>query len=353
MLGETTMTNGNPEFWHKSYSRIFSIILLAILLLQLLVPNLSLDTISENFLWRMALIKKFNAFRYAIGDQVFNAALVGRDGWLFYSGDFSIHDYQKTEPVGPNRLKGLAEILGSLNESVTRYGGVLWVIIPPDKNTIYPQYMPEQIPVIGQTSRLEQLMEYLQEETEINVLDLQPVFANASQSSQLYYKTDAHWNCLGAYYASNEILLKTGVLHHEVQAHPLSDFQVGSMTDSSLDISRATGLGFQEETITLTPLFPTGSMLYMPYEKNELMNVAVNSQKDLPRALVLHDSFYTECLYQFLEPQFSQIISAHYKTEVVSDYVELINAEKPDVVVVEFAERHIEYFFKIMTRHED
>jgi hypothetical protein len=252
--------------------------------------------------------------------------------------------------MGPNRLKGMNEILNSLNESVTRNGRVLWVIIPPDKNTIYPQYMPEQIPVIGQTSRLEQLVEYLQEDTEINVLDLRPVFTNASLSSRLYYKTDAHWNCLGAYYASNEILLKTGALHPEVLAHPLSDFRVGSTTDSSLDISGAMGLGFQEDTVTLTPLFPTGTMSYMPYENNDLMNVAVNSRRDLPRAVVLHDSFYTECLYQFLEPQFSQIISTHYKTAVLSDYMELIDSEKPDVVVVEFAERLIEYFFKTMTR---
>jgi len=334
----------------KIYSIIFLIVFFSILLLQLSGSGLSPESISENFLWRMTLLKEFNAFRYAIGDQVFNAGLVGKDGWLFYSGDFSIHDYQKTEPLGPKRLKDLSEILNSLNESVTRYGGVLWVIIPPDKNTIYPQYMPDQIPVIGQTSRLDQFMEYLHENTEINILDLQPVFEAVSQPSRLYYKTDAHWNCLGAYYASNEILTQVSALYPEVQTHPLSDFEFGSMLDSSLDISRAMGLALQEETVTLTPKFPTGSISHVAHEKYTSMQVAVNSHADLPSALVIHDSFYTECLNQFLEPQFSRAVFSHYENSLLPDYLQLIESEKPDVVIVEFAERHIEYFFKLMTR---
>jgi hypothetical protein len=34
---------------------------------------------------------------------------------------------------------------------------------------------------------------------------------------------------------------------------------------------------------------------------------------------------------------------------MLSDYLELLEAEKTDVVIVEFAERHIEYFFRLMT----
>jgi hypothetical protein len=326
------------------------VVFFSTLLLQLFGTNLSLDSISERFLWRMALIRKFNTFRYAVGDSIFNTGLVGRDGWLFYTGDYSIHDYQKTELMGPNRLEYLAGILNMLDRSATQYGGELWVVIPPDKNTIYPQYMPDEIPVIGQTSRLDQLMEYLQKNTEINVLDLRPIFTGISQSSKIYYKSDAHWNCLGAYYASNELLSRVSESHPEVQTHPLSDYEFGTMTDSTLDISGVMGLGFQEDTVTLTPKFPIGSISHELYKENDSIKVAVNSQTELPSALVAHDSFYTECLNQFLEPQFSRVISSHYEKTILSDYLKLIEVEKPDVVVVEFAERHIEYFFNLMTR---
>ena len=338
------------DTWNKIYSKGFSFVFFAVLLLQLLGPDLGVNTVSDRFLWRMGLIEKFNDFRYSAGDQVFSAGLVGKDGWLFYSGDFSIHDYQKTAPVSKKQLKGLAKILGLINEGVARYGGTLVVVIPPDKNTIYPQYMPDQIPVIGQTSRLDQFMEYIQENTEVQIMDLRPALAEASQSSQIYYKSDAHWNCLGAYHASKEIISKINILYPKMQTHPLSDYEPGLTTDSSLDISTTMGLGLQEDTPTLTPKFPTGPISYIPYDKNESIKVAINSQTDLPTAMILHDSFYTECLNQFLEPQFSRTLSMHYGIAGISDYIQLIDAEKPDVVIVEFAERHIEYFYKLISR---
>jgi hypothetical protein len=334
----------------KIYSGIFSVLFFSLLLFQLLIPNLSFDAISGGFRWRMALIRNFNAFRLAAGDSIFNVGLVGKDGWLFYTGDYSIHDYQKTGLMGTSRLEYLAGILGSLDKQVTQNGGTMWLVIPPDKNTIYPQYMPDQIPVIGEVSRLDQLTDYLQQKTEINLLDLRPLFTEVSQSDQIYYKSDAHWNCLGAYYGSNELLTQINALHPEVQTHPLTDYEFGTMTDSTLDIAGVMGLSLHEETVTLTPKFSAGSISRAPYEKNDRMNLAVNSESDLPTALVIHDSFYTECLNQFIEPQFSRIISSHYEKVALSDYMALLEAEQPDVVIVEFAERHIEYFFSLMSK---
>jgi alginate O-acetyltransferase complex protein AlgJ len=333
----------------KIYSRVSSILFFSILLIQLFGANLGLDTISERFLWRVELIKKFNAFRYTVGDSIFNGGLVGKESWLFYTGDYSIHDYQKTELMGPSRLEYLVGLLETLDEHVTQDGGTLWVMIPPDKNTIYPQYMPDEIPVIGQTSRLDQLTDYFQKKTEINLLDLRPLFTDVAKSSQIYYKSDAHWNCLGAYYGSNELLAQVSALHPEVQTHPLTDYEFGTMSDSTLDIARVMGLELHEETVTLTPKFPLGSIYYKSYDGSDAITIATNSQTDLPTALVIHDSFYPECLNQFLEPQFSRVIFSHYEKTKFSDYLKLIETEKPGVVIVEFAERHIEYFFRLMS----
>jgi alginate O-acetyltransferase complex protein AlgJ len=254
--------------------------------------------------------------------------------------------------MGPNRLKWSAGILVKLDKKTSANGGSLWVVIPPDKNTIYPQYMPAQIPVIGQTSRLDQVIDYLKENTEVKVLDLRPLFGEVSQSSQIYYKKDAHCNCLGAYYASNEILKQVSALHPEVQPHPLSDYQAGVMSDTTLDIARTMGVTLMEDTFPLTPNFPTGSITYVKHQLYPWMKVAVNSQTNLPTALFMHDSFYTECLYQFIEPQFSRVIFTHHGASLLSDDLDAIQSDKPDVVIVEFAERHIEFFLNLMTRRD-
>ncbi|HNC90581.1 MAG TPA: hypothetical protein PL000_16750, partial [Anaerolineales bacterium] len=335
---------------NKTYSKLFVAGFFLLLVAQLFGPKLTLKTISERFLFRLPLIQNFNSLRYTLGDQVFNEGIVGKDGWLFYSGDFSIHDYQKTSPVSKKNLKEVEAILNQLNDAAMRSGGSLLVVIPPDKNTIYPQYMPDEIPVLGEVSRLEQFMQYMQEHTNIQIMDLRPVLSEASQSTQVYFKSDAHWNCLGAYYASAEIMSLISISHPEVRPRPLSDFEIGTMVDSTLDISKTMGLGLQEETWVLTPKFETHvEVMPAPFAENKQMRVSENSQTDLPTAVILHDSFYNECLNQLLEPYFSKTYSLHYGTSKLSDYVGLIEKEKPDVVIVEFAERHIEYFFKLLT----
>ncbi len=336
--------------WDKLYPKIFVSVFFAILLAQLLGPQLTVKTISDRFFLKTALIQSFNGFRYSLGDQVFNEGIVGKDDWLFYSGDFSIHDYQKTSPVSKKNLKEVEAILNQINDAAMRNGGSMLVVIPPDKNTIYPQYMPDEIPVLGETSRLEQFMQYMQEHTNIQVMDLRPVLSEASQTSQIYFKSDAHWNCLGAYYASAEIISMVSISHPEVRPRSLSDFEIGTTIDSSLDISKTMGLGLQEETWTLTPKFETNvEVMPAPFAENKQMRVSVNSETDLPSAVILHDSFYNECLNQLIEPYFSKTFSLHYGTSKLFDYIDLIEKEKPDVVIVEFAERHIEYFFKLLT----
>jgi alginate O-acetyltransferase complex protein AlgJ len=342
------MGHFNSVFWVKAYSRIFLLVVLISLFAQLLGPDLKIDSISDHFLLRMALIRGFNRFRYAVGDQVFNDGLVGREGWLFYSGDFSIHDYQKTAPIGRKDLNELNDILTLLDDAARRNGGTFLVVIPPDKNTIYPQYMPAQIPVIGQSSRLDQFLEYMQNNTEIEVMDLRPALMDASQSSQIYYQLDAHWNCLGAFYASNEIVSNIAI-SPPLRPRPLSDFEIGTIADSTLDIAGTMGFGFQEITPTLTSKVATSlDIRQVIFKKDELMRLSVNAQDDLPDALILHDSFYNECLNQFLEPYFSRTFSIHYATASLSDYVTWIDQEKPEVVIVEFAERHIEYFLRFL-----
>ena len=76
------------------------------------------------------------------------------------------------------------------------------------------------------------------------------------------------------------------------------------------------------------------------------MRIVVNSQTDLPSDLMIfHDSFYTACLNQFIEPQFSRTISLHYGDAALAEQLDLIETEKPDIVIVEFVERQMEYFF--------
>ena len=223
-------------------------------------------------------------------------------------------------------------------------GGILILAIPPDKSTIYPQYMPDEIPVIGEISRLDQTLEFVHKNTHVRIVDLRPILLDASQSMQTYYKTDSHWNCYGAFYAYHAIFSEAANVHTGMNVYSLDDFKKTATNKKLMDISPLLALTFKEELFTLTPKFPV--RLKKTPSDYPMAKMVVNSQSDLPVGLVLHDSFYANCLDNFIEPSLSRTISLNSAVSGMDEFIKIIDAEKPDVLIVEFAERQIEYFVR-------
>lgn len=337
----------NKGSWLKGYSILFLMVIFIILLGQLFVSGITIRSISDKYLWRKSLVEKFNNFKYNIGDRVFSNVLVGEDGWLYYTGDKSIQDYQKTSPINKNSMKRLTSILEQFDEKVQQYGGELLVVIPPDKSTVYPQYMPDEVPVIGQVSSLDRFLEHIQNNSNIQILDLRPALTNASEIAPSYYTTDTHWNCIGAYYAYNDIISKLKMSNLELDAYSLSDFELDDSQSSVMDMPSMLALNLKEEKNDVSPKFKTDFSVITGH--NDLVDgksprVVVNQGKKAPSLMVFHDSFYEVCLNKFIEPTFGRTVSIPYRVSEMTDYLNIIDAEKPDILIVEFAERLMEYF---------
>lgn len=314
---------------------------------QLFVPDMSLHSIPVTYLWRKSLVEKYGYFRHEIGDSVFPYVVVGKDGWLYFTGELSLRNYQKVDPLNMSSIKRLTKILNEIKEQTEQYGGQFLLLIPPDKSTVYPQYMPDEIPVLGQISSLDRLIEYLDKNSDIEVVDFRPVFSNISESTEIYYKTDTHWNCLGAYYASNEVLSRISVSQPQIHPRPISDFNFFS-EDSKSDMATMMSWGVREDKLNVNPAFDTGlSVILTEGEDPQIasLRITVNDDKDLPKLMVFHDSFY-QCLSVFVEPNFSHITSMHFKDAELKEYLERISAEKPDIVIVEFVERYMDFFYE-------
>lgn len=337
----------NKISWLKSYSVLFVIVIFAILLGQLFVSGITINSISEKYLWRKELIRYFDNFKYIVDDRVFQFALIGENGWLFFTGDTSIQDYQKTSTMKAGNVKRLLHAIIQLKEKTNEYGGVFLLVIPPNKSTIYPQYMPPEIPIVGQASNLDRFIAYAEKNSNLQVLDLRPALMRASQTDQVYYKTDTHWNCIGAFSAYEEILFELAQLDPRPQAHSLESYELVSQ-DSVMDIPTLTGLNIHEDRMDAIPKFDV-EISNAPFLNKEYpqpsLRIVVNSEKNLPDLMIFHDSFYKACLHKFIEPSFSRTISVAYREAKMDDYLSMIEAEKPDVVVVEILERFIDYFF--------
>lgn len=124
----------------------------------------------------------FNTLRLKLGDRVFPNVIAGKDGWFFYLGDKTINEYQGTNPYTSNELRDLGNSWDALNSQLQQKGIMLVVLIAPDKNTIYPQYMPDQITKIGDKSRLDQFVDYMHKYGKTPVIDLRSELNRSKQN---------------------------------------------------------------------------------------------------------------------------------------------------------------------------
>ena len=157
-------------------------------LLVLPLRTLALDpgAIDENFYGRSYLIPWIADLRVRIGDRVFPKVVLGDHGWLVYTAENDIEGYQRADPFSDEELARIQRSLDALTAKYAQQGITLVVVVPPNKNTIYPERVPVEIPVMDNESSLSQLISYLQEHGTTQIPDLRPALLAAKEQQELF-----------------------------------------------------------------------------------------------------------------------------------------------------------------------
>ena len=330
------------------YPSVFSVLILVMLILFISKPGVSLTSVSTDFRWRSNLIGLYSSFRFRIGDRVYNTAVVGKDSWIFYTGSNSVQDYQKTDGLDKNTFTVLTGKLSQLSQKLKEEGKILLIVIPPNKSTIYPQYMPDEIPVLGEQSRLDQFVEQMRLNDSTNIIDLRPVLLNASRMQDVYFKVDTHWNDVGAYYGYREILSFLSRYDSRLVPHPLSDYEYVRQGDLiNPDLPLVLGIPtISEEYQTLVPKFSAQRthVLNIRLLDGGYISHVTGEDSELPRLLVFHDSFYSAraSLSHFMEPHFSEITEILFIQDPKIWSLDWIRQTNPDIVIIEIVERNFD-----------
>ena len=135
--------------------------------------------------------------------------LIGRDGWLFFLGEDGKsldRDYRGISPYAPDEGKQVAAELKRRHDFLASLGIPYIVMIVPDKHTIYPEYLPAWVKRVEGETRLDKLYAALRAYPEVKVLDIRPALLAAKSRERLYFKTDSHWNYLGATVGYDELM---------------------------------------------------------------------------------------------------------------------------------------------------
>ncbi len=135
---------------------------------------------------------------YIDSDQV----LAGKGGWLFYKradDGTSMQDYQGTSTFSEQKLASITQQLIRQRDTFAARGIRFVVMIVPNKEIIYSEYMPSTVYRTSEITRCDKLYEYITQNSDLEVVYPKKELFAAKSSYQVYYKYDTHWNFAGVY----------------------------------------------------------------------------------------------------------------------------------------------------------
>ena len=162
---------------------------------------------NDHFGCRNQLIRWHNELQLALSSGR-SDVMLGQDGWLYFDENHMdmVGNYQGIVQFSPEELLQLKNIQQARRDWLAQRGIQYLYVIAPDKQSIYPEYLPSWLKPVRHHTKFDQFVEYMRANSSVTVLDLRPALRDARQISPTYYKTDSHWNSFGGFVASQEIL---------------------------------------------------------------------------------------------------------------------------------------------------
>ncbi len=288
---------------------------------------------NHHFLYQQEVTALHAARFFLLQENTFPNVLIGNEDWLYYTGENNLNDYECAFFFTKNELQAIRTRLLDWDAELQERGIRFYIVIAPNKESIYPQYLPQGVKAGENACRIDQVMQTLQS-TQLPVLDLREAMQTAAQTNQVYRRTDTHWNQLGALIASREILARMKQDFPEINVPSLSDYDQ-ELQSFSGDLASFLPKDerFVEEEINLIPLFQPSALYEDGLERTVVSHIP---KSDLPSAIFFCDSFSEE-LRPFLSEHLSRI---DYRRSFSLD-LDLIDQEKPDIVIFEIAQRYL------------
>ena len=251
-----------------------------------------------------------------------SGAIIGRSGWLFYSGEESVSYYKGTNLLFDGRYKEYADAVQRLGEMCEARGIKLFLFFPPNKEQVYREYMPSYT-VEAESKRTERLVNYLNENTSVTCLYPLEILRQADLYHETYWRYDVHWSHYGAFVCSMELLKAMGRTYQ----NPLSlNLEGETVMVEEADIVKMGGLQGQgyDPYPEFKPVFrPEIEYTFEDYEAGGSLNRFTSTEPGGDKLVYLGDSFRVN-LFRYVSKSFTESVLAHrfYLDKMVPDVLD-------------------------------
>lgn len=293
------------------------------------------DYFSDHFAYRENLaqmneVLHTGILQYSINEKV----IFGRDGWLYYGE--TADDYTGRTGMDDDEMFRLARVLSLECEYLDSLGIEYIFTVAPNKNTIYPEYMPGCFIKASSPTLLEKLSSALKA-TGVSYCDITAGIMDAkNEENILYYRTDSHWNELGARVAYNCLMRDFKLSFPEFVYDDLSSLKTVETTTGG-DLERMLFPLRKESNEGCTALSEERMYTALgPFTSVEDASVTTMCSANQYRIMMFRDSF-GNALIPFISNNFGY---AFYSREFPVTFIE-VDKHKPDMVIQEIAQRNI------------
>jgi len=305
--------------------------------------------VKDHFPARTRLIGGLNWLRYLVGDSGVRSVIIGKKGWLYFDNGTHLGMVDCLPKEG--EIDRWTAQIDQWTRAVAKGGGHFYLLIPPDKERVYPENTPKWY-APPQPLPAEQLVRGAQARGLKNVLYFLPeMLRTKSESPPAYGPLDTHWTGPAAHAAYLVLAEHLRTTDSPIDVWPIDRYMQFFMAEEGLE--RMLGI----KGLITAPPHP---LLKHPETDKRVQKTWLTEKQDSqspymvesgnadgPVLLFIGDSF-AGALLPVLRPHFRRIVFSHHQDG--SFRPDLIEQFSPDVVILEVVERDLEKFFRTATK---
>ena len=296
---------------------------------------------NDHFGFRSSLVRANFIFRHDfLGVSPSNRVVFGKNGWLFYTGDREIEDFRGITKYDAKTLEKWAKTLEMKRIWLEKRGIRYLFIVPPNKSSIYGEFLPDSYNRVRESTALDELFEYLKMHTRVKVVDFRQALLAAKSKERVYHRTNTHWNEYGAFIAYRQIMKPVVQWFPSLRIQTVDDYLIEKKIGEGGDLADMMGGTeyIKEEYINLKPL---DNNLFKIEDIDDIAKSPITFEQNdssFPRVLIFRDSFFSS-VAPFLAVHFQHSKYYWQNWNTSTPIEEIVKSQKPDIVIEEIVER--------------
>lgn len=301
------------------------------------IPGQTEDYINDHAPFRNGFIDAYATFNMELFHSIDNKeVIVGKDKWLFYTGNESMVDTLGVCPFTEDQLEMILDRLLAVRDRYAENHENFVFYIAPNKEIVYRQYMPDYYAPQSDTSKALELVKYIRENSDIKVIYPMEELKEASKENLVFYKTDTHWNNLGGFIGVQELI---GALGAEKTDYRDVRVEYSEGTRGDLGDLGHTPMRYLEETEAAISGYREDVSINM-LENNDggsgVIRAETEGAPDQRSVLMIRDSFAIAM---------APVMMRHFESTMFVDWQKIADTDfgqaKSDVFVYEIVERNL------------